>query len=68
MQNAENVYYSALKALIPGHQLDGCWEKMNVDFSYIKQHLDGNENAIWEQGEQCTHYNSKKFNIYGRFR
>jgi hypothetical protein len=32
---------------------------MNAIFSYIKEHLDGNYEAIWELGEQCSHYSWK---------
>jgi hypothetical protein len=29
-------------------------EKINAIFDYTKEHLDGNEQAIWELGEQFS--------------
>ncbi len=36
-------------------------EKMVTVFSYIKEHLDGNEQAIFELGEECRAYGQQFF-------
>jgi hypothetical protein len=34
-------------------------KKMNADFGYTKEHLDGNEQFIWELGEKYIHSSKK---------
>jgi hypothetical protein len=37
-------------------------EKKTAVFRYIREHLDGNEQAIWELGEQCRQFGQQQQN------
>ncbi len=62
-QNTEKVYFYTLNAWIAWHQLDDRGKKINDLFGYIKYHLEGNEQVIWDIGDKCIH-NSWQNSIY----